>query len=188
MLCIQNSINSWEEFRVAALDFLETREDYLLVSRIPEEQVKIMSFESGQVPELDLIQFCTLSFLEKGELGIREVHWKASEFITSSKVIHLLMSSLIKIPLSAFRKIGTRYKSMQSRKQVIVSLMRGFATLGCPIPHYVEPRKTTVVVSRSFVIALLEFNSSETLSFERAFFSLARTANFQCVRISGISK
>jgi hypothetical protein len=188
MFCIEKPINSWQEFQVVALDFLDTSEGYLLLSRNSEEQRKISSFELGQVPELDLIQFCRLGLFERGELGIREIHWKVSDFITSSRAINLLMWNLAKIPSTTFQKLNTRHKSMQSRKRAVVLIMRGFATLGCPIPHYVEPEKSTLIISRSFVLALLEFNPNGDLSFERSFFSLARTANFKCVRISGFSK
>jgi hypothetical protein len=188
MFCIEKPINSWQEFQVVALDFLDTSEGYLLLSRNPEEQRKISSFELGQVPELDLIQFCRLGLFERGELGIREIHWKVSDFITSSRAINLLMWNLAKIPSTTFQKLNTRHKSMQSRKRAVVLIMRGFATLGCPIPHYIEPEKSALIISRSFVLALLEFNPNGDLSFERSFFSLARTANFKCVRISGFSK
>jgi len=134
-----------------------------------------------------LIQFCSLGLFERGDLGIREIHWKVSDFITNSRAINLLMWNLTKFPLTIFQKLNTRLKSMQSRKRAVVSLMRGFATLGYPIPHYVEPKKSTVITSRSFVLALLECNPKGDLSFERSIFSLARTANFKCVRISGFS-
>jgi hypothetical protein len=188
MFCIQRPINSWLDFQDVAIDFLESGEDYLLLSKNSEEQQKFTSFELGQVPELDLIQFCSLGLFERGDLGIREIHWKVSDFITSSRAINLLMWNLTKIPSTTFQKLSTRHKSMQSRKRAVDLLMRGFATLGCPIPHYVEPKKSTVIISRSLVLALLEFNSKGDLSFERSFFSLARTANFKCVRISGFSK
>ena len=84
MFYVQRTIHSWQEFHVVALEFLDTDEDFLLLSRNPEEQEKIMSFELGQVPGLDLIQFCSLGLFERGELGIREIHWKVSDFITSS--------------------------------------------------------------------------------------------------------
>jgi hypothetical protein len=188
MFCIEKPIHSWQEFQVVALDFLETGGDYLFLSRNPEVQRKIMSFELGQVPELDLIQFCSLGLYERGELGIREIHWKVSDFITSSRAINVLMSNLAKIPLATVQQLNTRYKSMQSRRRAVVFMMRGFATLGYPIPHFIEPEKSTIIISRYFVLALLEFNSKGDLSFERSFFSLARTANFKCVRISGFSK
>jgi len=50
MFCVERPIHSWQEFHVVALDFLETGENYLLLSRNPEEQQKITSFELGQVP------------------------------------------------------------------------------------------------------------------------------------------
>jgi hypothetical protein len=187
MFCVERPIHSWQEFQVVAIDFLKTDENYLLLSGNPEEQRKITSFELNQVPELDLIQFCSLGLFERGDLGIREIHWKVSDFITSSRAVNLLIWSLTKIPSTIFQKLNTRHKSMQSRKRAVVLMMRGFAALGYPIPHYVEPEKSTVIISRSFVLALLEFNPKGDLSFERSIFSLARTANFKCVRISGFS-
>jgi hypothetical protein len=188
MICIRKPIHSWQEFQLVALDFFETGEDYLLLLRNLEHQAKIMSCKNGLFPELDLIQFCDLGLFERGELGIRELHWKISDFITSSRAIELLVRGLAKIPVQAVKKLNTRHKSMQDRRRAVISLMRGFVTLGLIIPHYVEPRNTTVIISRSFTKALLEFNPNGVLSFERTFFALARTANFKCVRISRISR
>ena len=187
MFCIQSPITFWKEFQVVAQDFLGTGEDYLLLPRNSEEQAKIMSFEPGQVPDLDLIQLRDLSLLERGELGIREIHWKVSYLLTGSGAIDLLMGALTKIQVKPIKKLHDRYLSMQNRKQALVSIMRGFALLGIVIPHYIEPRSSSLVMSRSFVKVLLEFNADGELSLERAFFALARTANYKCVRISGVS-
>jgi hypothetical protein len=187
MFCTQSPITFWKEFQGVAQDFLGTGEDYLLLPRNSEEQAKIMSFEPGQVPDLDLIQFCSLSLLERGELGIREIHWKVSDSLTGSRAIDLLMGALAKIQVQPIQKLHARYLSMQNRKQALVSIIRGFALLGIVIPHYIEPRNSSLVMSRSFVKVLLEFNAAGELSLERAFFALARTANYKCVRISELS-
>ena len=187
VFCTQSPITFWKEFQVVAHDFLGTGEDYLLLPRNSEEQAKIMSFEQGQVPDLDLIQFCNLGLLERGELGIREIHWKVSDLLTGSGAINLLLGALMKIQVQPFKKLQARYISMHNRKQALVSIMRGFALLGIFIPHYIEPRNSSLVMSRSFVKVLLEFNAAGELSFERAFFALARTANYKCVRISEFS-
>ena len=187
MFCIQKPTRLWQEFEIVALDFLGTSEDCLLLPKNSEEQERIMSFEPGQVPELDLIQFCNLGLFERGELGIREIHWKVSDLLTGSRAIDLLMGSLAKIQVKPFQKLHARYLSMHNRKRSLRSLLRGFALLGIAIPHYIEPRNSSIVMSRLFVKALLEFNAAGELSFERAFFALARTANYKCVRISEFS-
>lgn len=187
MFCTQSPVCLWKEFQVVALDFLGTGEDYLLLPRNPEEQGKIMSFEPGQVPDLDLIQLCNLGLLGRGELGIREIHWKVSDLIIGSRAIELLIGTLEKIQVKPFQKLHARYLSMQNRKRSLISIVRGFALMGIAIPHYIEPQNSSLLMSRSFVKALLEFNTTGELSFERAFFALARTANYKCVRISGVS-
>jgi hypothetical protein len=187
MLCIQKAIHSWQEFHLVALNFLESDEHYLLLAKHFELQMKVMSCKEEALPELDLIQFCNLSLLDKGELGIREIHWKVSNLITSSRAVYVLLGILSKIPLNYIQKLQSRFASMQNRKRSVISLMKGFDSLGIAIPHYVEPRNTSLVMSRSFVQALLEFNPKGDLTFERAIFALARTANYKCVRISEFS-
>ena len=184
MYSAQSPIQSWKEFQIVAQDFLETGEGHLLISRDFKERAKITLLAMKQFPDLDLIQLCSLGLFRKGELGIRELHFKISELITRSRLIDLLMRGLWTVPIKRLQKLNARHKSMQDRRRAVILMLRDFAALGTIIPHYVEPRNTTMIFSRTFVRALLEFNTKGELSLERSIFALARTANFKCARIS----
>jgi hypothetical protein len=184
MFTTQEHVYSWQEFELISLDFLKTEERYLFLVGDSDLREKILSFDDVSLPDLDLIQFFDLHLLEKGELGIREIHWRISNLLTESSVIVLLMGALVRVQVKLAKKIHTRYIFMLRRKRSLMSLMRQFALLGIAIPHYIEPRESPLVMSRSFVRDLLEFNTAGELSLERAFFALARTANYKCVRIS----
>lgn len=177
-------IQSWREFETVASNFFESGESSLFIGGDLDLQEKIMSFDAESLPDLDLVQFCNLRLLEKGELGIREIHWKVSDVLTGSKTIDLIFSFFSKIPFKYFHKFEARFISMRIRRNSLISIMRNFNIIGKAIPHYIEPRNTSVVMSRTYVHELLEFNSKGILSFERAFFALARTANYKCVRIA----
>lgn len=184
MYYIAKYIQSWREFETVASNFLKSGESSLFIGGDLDLQEKIESFDAELLPDLDLVQFCNLRLLEKGELGIREIHWKVSDVLTGSKTIYLLLSFFSKIPFKYVHKYEARFTSMRVRRNSLVSIMRIFNMIGMAIPHYIEPRNTSVVMSRTYVHELLEFNSKGILSFERAFFALARTANYKCVRIT----
>lgn len=183
MICIETPLQTWPEYRLVILDFLQTDEDYLILSTNPKLLQRIVSSHDGKLPDLDLIQFCDLAKFAKGELGIREIHWKISNFVTTPGLINLLSKSLIQIQMETARKLIVRLNSMKTRRLVIYNLMKDFANLGIIVPHYIEPINSTVVISKTFAKALIEFNHQGYLSFERAYFALARTANYKCVRI-----
>lgn len=183
MIYVTKSVETWEACKPVLLEFLKTDCDFLFIpenkSSLPE-QFRISSLE---LPQVDLIQFATLKPFQRGELGIRELHWKISEFITGRNAISCLLQFLVKF--APIPKIASRYKSMRHRRSVIRELSKDVAHFGIVIPHYIEPRDSTIFLSRSFVQALLEFNRKDQLSMFRAIFALARTANFDSLRISG---
>jgi hypothetical protein len=182
MIYVTKSVETWEDCKPVMLEFLKTDCDFLFIPEsksIAPEQFHVSSLK---LPNVDLIQFATLKPLQRGELGIREIHWKISEFITGGNAISQLLQFLFKF--APIPKIAGRYKSMRHRRSVIRELSKDVAQFGLVIPHYIEPRDSTVFLSRYFVQALLEFNSKDQLSLFRAIFALARTANFDSLRIS----
>ncbi len=188
MFTIQKQICSWQDFELIALDFLSIEESYLFLVRDSDLGAKILSYDDDSLPDLDLIQFFDLHLFEQGELGIREIHWRVANLLTSSGVVNFLIGASVNIQIKRVQKLHARYFSMLTRKRSLMSIMKDFAQLGNTIPHFIEPRNSSLVMSRTFVEALLEFNSAGELSLERAFFALARTANYKCVRISGFSR
>lgn len=186
MIYVTESARTWEACKPVMQEFLKSKCDFLFIPQsesISPEQLDISSLD---LPQIDLIQFATLSPFERGELGIREIHWKISELITGGNIISQFLQFLFKF--APIPKISSRYKSMRRRRLAIRKLSKDVARFGILIPHYIEPRDSTIFLSRSFVTALLEVNDKDHLSLFRAIFSLARTANFESLRVSGYEK
>ena len=186
MIYVTKSVETWEACKPVMLDFLKTDCDFLFIPEnesILPEQFRISSLE---LPQVDLIQFATLKPFQRGELGIRELHWKISEFITGRNAISQLLQFLFKC--APIPKVASRYKSMRHRRSVVRAISKDVAYFGIVIPHYIEPQNSSIFLSRSFVKALLEINRKDQLSMCRAIFALARTANFDTLRISGYEK
>lgn len=183
MIFVAKSGLTWEACKPAMQEFLKSDCDFLFIPEsesISPEQFRISSLD---LPQVDLIQFATLNLFERGELGIREMHWKISELVTGGDVIPHLLQFFFKF--APIPKIASRYESMRHRRLVVRELSKDLAHFGIVIPHYIEPRDSSIFLSRSFVTALLEVNSKDQLSMFRAIFALARTANFDSLRISG---
>jgi hypothetical protein len=188
MIYSAKSADSWNACKPVMQEFLESRCEFLF---IPEnESISLEQFNvfSPHLPELDLIQFCTLKPYQRGELGIREMHWILSDFIAGNKSIFQLLQFLHKSEIAPISKLFFRYSSIRNRRSAVQVISREFADFGIVIPHYIEPRNSTVFLSRAFVKALLEINVNNELSTFRAIFALARTANFSCIRISGFKR
>ncbi len=182
MIFVAKSVRTWEACKPVMQEFLKSDCDFLFIPEsesISPEQFRIPSLD---LPQVDLIQFATLNTFERGELGIREVHWKLSELVTADNAISRLLQFFFKF--APIPKIASRYKSMRHRRLVVRELSKDLAHFGIVIPHYIEPRDSSIILSRSFVTALLELNNRDQLSMFRAIFALARTANFDSLRIS----
>ncbi len=188
MIFVEKPFDNWEQYKVSLLDFLQTGEEYILLSTSALLRKKILAYCYREFPDLDLIQFYDLALIEKGELGIREAHWKISEFLTSSSFIHWISRFSEKLHIKPSLKLSARLYLMRERRQSIHKIMKDFSSFGIVVPHYIEPRTSTVIISKSFAEALLEFNKNGDLSFARACFALSRTSNFKCVRILGGSR
>ena len=188
MIFVEKPFENWEQYKVSILDFLQTGEEYILLSTSALLREKILVYGYQEFPDLDLIQFYDLALIEKGELGIREAHWKISEFLTGSKLIHWISRLSVKLHIKSALKFSVRLNLMRERRQSIHKLMKDFSSFGIVVPHYIEPRSSTVIISKSFAEALVEFNKKGNLSFARACFALSRTSNFKCVRILGGSR
>lgn len=183
MIFVAKSVQTWEACKPVMQEFLKSDCDFLFIPEsesISEEQFRISSID---LPKVDLIQFATLNLFERGELGIREIHWKISELVTGGNVISRLLQFFFKF--AHIPKIASRYESMRQRRLVVRELSRDVAHFGIVIPHYIEPRDSSIILSRSFVTALLELNNKDKLPMFRAIFALARTSNFDSLRISG---
>lgn len=184
MIFVAKSVQTWETCKPVMQEFLKSNCDFLFIPEsesISPERFRISSLD---LPQVDLIQFSTLNLFERGELGIREIHWKITELITGDNAISRLLQFLFKF--AHIPKIASRYESMRHRRLVVRELSKDLAHFGIVIPHYIEPRDSSIVLSRSFVTALLELNKKDHLSMFRAIFALARTSNFDSLRISGV--
>jgi hypothetical protein len=167
-------------------EFLESDCDFLFIPENDSISSEHFQISSLDLPQVDLIQFFTLKPFQRGELGIREIHWIISDFVTGKReIVHLLRFIFKFVPIP---KIADRYESMRNRGSIVRIISKDLAHFGIVIPHYIEPRDATIFLSRSFVEALLEMNSKGQLSLARAIFALARTANFNALRISSHRK
>lgn len=167
---------------------MNTQHEFLLIQEQEDLNSKLNLDTISELPNVDIIQFCTLGLLEKGELGIREIHWKFSKLIAGSNSLNSLFQLFSKLGTAPILKISRRIKLMRLRSAALRILLKDFSHLGIIIPHYIEPRRSTLMLSRAFVQSLLEINLQGRLSLYRACFALARSSNFMSFRISGFKK
>jgi len=177
---------TWADYEVILREWLVLGGEFLALNADDLTMGILNEYFHGSLPEVDLMQFCSLGNFEKGELGIRELHWKISDFLVSSKFLRksILCFSCWRLPILS--RIQNRFQNMVTRKHALDQILGRISLVGIPIPHYVEPRASTVVISRNFATSLLEFNSKGYLSFSRACFALARSSNFKCIRMINI--
>lgn len=175
---------TWQEYELMLLEFLHGDEEFLAICRSPGRGQFRDLYSEALLPKVDFLQFYSLKLFEKGELGVRELHWRINHALVNCKVLKKFDSFMPSLNSLKFQELRSRYRNMVFRKNALNHLLQGFASTGYPVPHYVEPRKSTVVISRQFARSLLEFNSSGELSFVRACFALARSSNFICIRIA----
>lgn len=187
MIYTSTSIDAWQDAKAVIVEFLESDYDYLFLPENDSISIKHFGVSYVYNPDVDLVQFATLRLWQRGELGIRESYWKFLEVFTASRIISLSIQLLSVSKSPYVSHIVRRYKSMQLRRLAIRRISKDFSRFGVVIPHYIEPISSTLFISKNFARALLELNVNNDLSLQRAFFSLARTANFDCVRISGFS-
>ncbi len=177
---------SWADYEVILREWLAAGGEFLALNA-DDLSVSILNEHfHGPLPEVDLIQFCSLGKFEKGELGIREIHWKTSDFLVSSSFLRKSILCFSSWQLPILSRMQIRFQNMVTRKDALDQILGRISFIGIPIPHYVEPRESTVVFSRNFAKSLLEFNSKGYLSFSRACFALARSSNFKCIRMIDI--
>lgn len=181
-----NSLETWPNYELILRAWLATGGDFLALNADDYSRTILDRHSQESLPKVDLVQFCSLRNFERGELGIRELHWKVNNLLVSSKLLRRL---ILMSPAGRFvnlSRIRVRYQNMVTRKCALDQIMGSFSRIGIVVPHYVEPRKSTIVISRNFAKSLLEFNSKGYLTFSRACFALARSSNFKCVRIANL--
>lgn len=167
--------------------FLEGDNNYLYLGDSTVEELLHVNHAKFS-DKIDLVQFNTLKIFEKGELGIRELHWILSNYIASSRLLRLVFFIIPFKRHNFVRHSLMRFQHMQKRRTVIAGLLGDFGVLGIAIPSYIEPRVSSFLLSRKFVSALLEFNSGGYLTLQRACFALARSSSYYCIRISGFGR
>jgi len=178
-------IQNWSDYQSALIEFLASNERFIVLGNEKENLKILMNFNVDSISQIDLLQFCDLGILGRGYLGISELRWKISHFLVSSNLVSKVARVLTFVTAGTTRKLQQRYAQIQTRSSSINNLVGELANLGIAIPHYIEPRVSTVVISRKFAEALVEFNSSGTLTFHRAIFAIARSSIYVCLRISG---
>lgn len=188
MIYVAGPFQSWKEWKQVISEFLLTEQEFLLFQENENLPKGLLDTPDTDLPDLDLIQFCSLKLFERGELGIREIHWRFSEFVTGCNTVNSTLQFLSRFRFKPVIKVAERLKLMRIRRKGLQALLKGFANYGILIPHYIEPQRSTILVSKTFARSLIEINSNGDLSLNRACFALARTANFKCVRISAFSK
>ena len=180
-----SQIQNWSDYQSALIEFLASNERFIVLGNEKENFEILLNLNADAISQIDLLQFCDLGILGRGYLGIRELRWKISHFLVSSKLVSKAIRALTFVTAGATRKLQQRYSQMQIRNSAINNIVGNLAKLGIAIPHYIEPCVSTVVISRKFATALVELNSSGTLTFQRAIFAIARSSNYVCLRISG---
>ena len=175
----------WKNYSELLSDFLESERQFLFVGEDSLRKICLEYLPDISSANLDLVQFCTLGTFDKGALGIRELHWRVSNFLVLSRMSRLVLTRIPFGHLGLFKPFINRYNGMISRKLVIDRMVGGLAAVGIPIPHYIEPQNSNVIISRQFACSLMRFNPDGLLDFNRACFALSRTSNFRCFRISG---
>lgn len=188
MIYVAKSADSWETCKPVIQEFLESPCDFLFIPESESISPEKFQLASLRFPEVDVIQFASLRFWQRGELGIGEFHWIFSEFLSVNKFIFLFSRLFLESKISSISKLAIRYESMQTRHSAVRAISKDFANFGIVIPHYIEPVNSTIFLSRAFAKALLEINESDELSMFRVIFALSRTANFSGLRISGFLK
>jgi len=181
---VDRSLESWPDYELALREWLANGGDFLAIEADSSSECILRAQSQEPLPSVDLVQFCTLKNFEKGELGIRELHWKINNFVVTSK---FLKHIILRTPAGQFQillRMRVRYQNMVKRQNALDQIMGCFSRIGILVPHYVEPRESTIVISRNFAKSLLEFNSMGYLTFNRACFALARSSNFKCIRIT----
>jgi hypothetical protein len=177
---------TWHEHSLALNRFLESNERILLLKTNKFEKSVFRQPPGVTSLNADLLQFCSLRTFQRGELGIRELHWLTSEFLIKSRLLRFI---LIDSALNKSKRLSTliqRYQRMLNRKEVNDALLVDLEISGTVIPNYVEPQESNLIISRDFAEALLEFNSEGYLTLQRACFALARSSSFQCFRITRV--
>ena len=182
---LSESSRGWIDIVASLERFLESEENYLFIGSEKDIIDIIPNLPDNFEVPIDLIQFCNLKLFEKGELGIREYHWYLSDIIVKLPLISGILSTKFLRQRNYFSAYSKRYLGMLSRRFALEQISSGLSRFGIVIPHYVEPIYSATIVSRDFACSLLEFNRSGLLTYERAFFSLARSSNFICLRIAG---
>ncbi len=177
---------NWSNFEKILLQFLESDHDFLLVGQTREVKSVYNELRDESAISLDLVQFLTLRICIRGELGIYELRWYLSKYATSLPFFQNFLSFKFIHRIFMVNKVLNRLQKMQVRRIALEALVGEVLSKGLIIPNYIEPNFSTVLISRDFCKALLDLNSSEILTPERAIFALARSAAFKCVRIANL--
>jgi hypothetical protein len=186
LLSIGTNLRSWEACQTALRTFLKTTENYLLLHDKETDIAGLPYLSDSNMPPVDLIQFCKLRVYEKGELGIREGRFLFLKFISELMKSKFLIWLIAPLAIKFAGKIYTRLAFIKKRQGSISHALMGISGLRDAIPHYIEPRESTLIMSRKFAIAILDLGRSVEVSLFRISFALARSSNFACVRVRRI--
>lgn len=175
---------NWSNFKKILLQFLDSDFDFLLIGESHEVKFLCTKLREESAISIDLVQFLTLKIYTRGELGIYELRWYLSKLTTSFRFLQNILGLIFIHRVFIINDFLSRLRRMQVRRIALESLVGSFLSKGLIIPNYIEPNSSTVLISRVFCTALLDLNSSEFLTPERAIFALARSGAFKCVRIA----
>jgi hypothetical protein len=175
---------TWDEYAVILREFLKSKDSFLFLDGpITEEyfqRVKTILKSS----EVDLVQFHSIKFFGRGTLGIPEWRWVISNCVTGSQLFRRIVRDVSRKKPRIFYGLVNRCAGMLHRRSAVERLLGDLTKTGIVIPHYIEPGFSTLVISRNFGSALLEYNANGVFSLHRACFALARSSNFLCFRVS----
>lgn len=161
--------------------FLASDAEYVMFSYDKELVDKVVSANNLNFYNIDLIQIYKMRLFSRGELGHRELRWVISDRIGKSfiarQICQIQSNSVLISP------IVNRLSSLLRRRLAVRWWMKSLSDLGILIPSFIEPKKSSVLISRRFATAIRELRTEANLDFWRVCFSLARTDNFGCVRI-----
>lgn len=181
----RDTVDHWDSYQLILSNFLSTEDTYLIVARDNLSMRILLECNPVEYPQVDLLQFYKIANFRRGELGIREIRWKFSNYLVNSNFLKNNLSDTTKLGALLPDKFLQRYIRMQNRYLGLRKLMGDLADIGIAIPNYIEPHDSTIVLSRKFAQSLLEFNSSGKISFYRAIFAIARSSNHICIRVTG---
>ena len=186
MITVGTKLDSWDACQKVLRSFLISDEKHLLLYNQEYDLDDLPQLCESDVFSVDLIQFCKLGPLKKGELGIREFHFLLANLISRLMTFRLINRLIAGLTNGFTGEIHKRFTLVNQRQESINAALMSISDLGIVIPHYIEPCESTLLMSRKFALAILELGSNGDMTLFRICFALTRSSNFVSIRVRRI--